>query len=309
MLSEFGVKIGACVGLALPRDERMVYAMFATMGLGAHYLPIDPTYPEERIHWMLEDSAPQLLITCDAYGFNLSDKTRVLSVDDDSFIQSVDQQDPLKAVFDFPSSDDLAYIMYTSGSAGKAKGVAIAHKGLVNLAFFHWLRDGKALAEKHSNVNAMLTASFSFDTSWDSLYWLCFGHTLHIVDDEVCKDPELIEQYFNEHRVHVADLPPTVLGQLFDLETIEPAKCFPELIYIGGEAPSSRLWQQARRYPELNVAKREAANRALQADWLLLRRCHCTRSGGSITSNRRGGELSWVVGYLSTRRARLVRIC
>ncbi|MGO2233569.1 non-ribosomal peptide synthetase [Marinomonas sp. UCMA 3892] len=253
VLSEFGVKKGACVGLALPRDERMVYAMFATMGLGAHYLPIDPTYPEERIHWMLEDSAPQLLITCDAYGFNVSDRTRVLSVDDDSFIQSVDQQDPLKAVFDFPSSDDLAYIMYTSGSTGKAKGVAIAHKGLVNLAFFHWLRDGKALAEKHSNVNAILTASFSFDTSWDSLYWLCFGHTLHIVDDEICKDPELIEQYFNEHRVHVADLPPTVLGQLFDLETIEPAKCFPELIYIGGEAPSSRLWQRARRYPALNV--------------------------------------------------------
>ncbi|WP_111636587.1 non-ribosomal peptide synthetase [Marinomonas shanghaiensis] len=253
VLSEFGVKKGACVGLALPRDERMVYAMFATMGLGAHYLPIDPNYPEERIHWMLEDSAPLLLITCDAYDFSVSDETRVLSVDDASFIQSVDKQDPLKAVFDFPSSDDLAYIMYTSGSTGKAKGVAIAHKGLVNLAISHWLRDAKVLAEKHGTVNVMLTASFSFDTSWDSLYWLCFGHTLHIVDDEVCKDPELIEQYFNEHRVHVADLPPTVLGQLFDLEAIESAKCFPELIYIGGEAPSSRLWQQARRYPALNV--------------------------------------------------------
>lgn len=253
VLSEFGVKKGACVGLALPRDERMVYAMFAAMGLGAHYLPIDPTYPEERINWMLEDSAPQLLIACGAYGFNVSDTTFVVSVDDASFIKSVNQKDPLKAVFDFPSSDDLAYIMYTSGSTGKAKGVAIAHKGLVNLAFSHWLRDGKALAEKHLNVNAMLTASFSFDTSWDSLYWLCFGHTLHIVDDEICKDPELIKQYFNKHHVHAADLPPTVLAQLFDLEAIESAKCFPELIYIGGEAPSSRLWQQARRYPALNV--------------------------------------------------------
>ena len=253
VLSDAGVKKGACVGLALPRDERMVYAMFAAMGLGAHYLPIDPTYPEERIHWMLEDSAPQLLITCDAYDFSVSDKTLVLSVDDAGFIQSVDQKDPAKAVFDFPSSDDLAYIMYTSGSTGKAKGVVISHKGLVNLALAHWTRDGKALAEKHSNVNAMLTASFSFDTCWDAIYWLCYGHTLHIAEEETCKDPALIQQYCYENKIHATDFPPTVLSQLLDLDEMESSKSLPDLMYIGGEAASSRLWQQARLRPDLKI--------------------------------------------------------
>lgn len=253
ILAEYGVVKGSCVGLALPRDERMVYAMFAAMGLGAHYLPIDPTYPQERINWMLEDSAPQLLITSDGHDFNVPDTTFIVSVDDKCFIESVSQKDPSLAVFDFPASDDLAYIMYTSGSTGRAKGVVISHKGLVNLALAHWLRDGKALAEQLTQVNVMLTASFSFDTSWDILYWLCFGHTLHIVEEDVCKDPELIQQYCDQHKIHATDLPPSVLAQLFDIGATDSGKHFPELVYVGGEAASSTVWEQARNHPELKV--------------------------------------------------------
>lgn len=253
VLADYGVVKGSCVGLALPRDECMVYAMFATMGLGAHYLPIDPTYPQERINWMLEDSAPQVLITSDGFGFKVPDITSVLSVDDDRFVQSLNQKDPSMAMFDLPSSSDVAYIMYTSGSTGRAKGVVISHLGLVNLALAHWLRDGKQLADKLTRVNAMLTASFSFDTSWDTLYWLCFGHTLHIVEDEVCKDPELIQYYCEKHKIHATDLPPSVLAQLFDIGATDSGKHFPELVYVGGEAASSKVWEQARNHPELKV--------------------------------------------------------
>lgn len=253
VFSDLGIEKGACVGLALPRDERMVYAMFATMSLGAHYLPIDPTYPKERIHWMLEDAKPQLLITDGRHLFDVSDDTLICSVEGEPFINALYQKAMSMPKFDFPAKKDLAYIMYTSGSTGKAKGVAIAHEGLVNLALSHWSRDGKALADKHQKVNAMLTASFSFDTSWDILYWLCFGHTLHIVEDDVCKDPELIQDYCDQHKIHATDLPPTVLTQLFDLNAVTSGRHFPELVYIGGEAASSRLWQQARLYPKLNV--------------------------------------------------------
>ncbi|AEF55195.1 non-ribosomal peptide synthetase [Marinomonas posidonica] len=253
VLADYGVVKGSCVGLALPRDERMVFAMFAAMGLGAHYLPIDPTYPKERINWMLEDSAPQVLIASEGFGFKVPDITSVVSVDDDRFVQFLNQKDPLMAVFDLPSASDVAYIMYTSGSTGRAKGVVISHQGLLNLALAHWLRDGKDLADQLTRVNVMLTASFSFDTSWDILYWLCFGHTLHIVEEEVCKDPELIQQYCEQHKIHATDLPPSVLAQLFDIGATDSGKHFPELVYVGGEAASSKVWEQARNHPELKV--------------------------------------------------------
>jgi len=252
VLADYGVIKGSCVGLALPRDEHMVFAMFATMGLGAHYVPIDPSYPKERINWMLEDSAPQVLITSDDFGFKVPDITSVVAVDD-CFVRSLNQKDPSMAVFDLPSSSDVAYIMYTSGSTGRAKGVMISHLGLVNLALAHWLRDGKQLASKLTRVNVMLTASFSFDTSWDTLYWLCFGHTLHIVEEEVCKDPELIQRYCEQHKINVTDLPPSVLAQLFDIGAMDAGKHFPELVYVGGEAASSKVWEQARNHPKLKV--------------------------------------------------------
>lgn len=253
VLSDLGVEEGSCVALALPRDERMVYSIFATMSLGAHYLPIDLTYPQERIAWMLEDAAPQLLLTDSPDYFQAAKSVLIQSVEAEGFLRALDQKEADRADYKLPMPDGLAYIMYTSGSTGRAKGVAVGHKGLVNLAFSHWLRDGKTLAEKHLTVQAMLTASFSFDTSWDSLYLLCFGHTVHIVDDETCKDPELIQQYFSEHHIHVADLPPTVLAQLFDLEALGSTTHFPDLIYIGGEAPSLRLWQQAKHHQTLKV--------------------------------------------------------
>ncbi|MFT6656369.1 MAG: amino acid adenylation domain-containing protein, partial [Marinomonas primoryensis] len=253
VLSDFGVGKGDCVGLALPRDERMIYALMATMGLGAHYLPIDPTYPQDRIDWMLEDAAPKLLLTDSEKAFEKSGNVTVQNIEASSFLLSLNQKNASNLIVNLPSPNDIAYIMYTSGSTGRPKGVVIAHKGLVNVAFSHWRRDGEALAAKVQNVNAMLTASFSFDTSWDLMYWLCFGHTLHIVEDDICKDPELIQNYYNEHNIHAADLPPSVLSQLLDLGAIESGQHFPELMYVGGEAASSRLWQQIRCYPSLKV--------------------------------------------------------
>jgi len=253
VLSDFEVGKGDCVGLALPRDERMIYALMATMGLGAHYLPIDPTYPQDRIDWMLEDAAPKLLLTDSEKAFEKSGNVTVQNIEASSFLLSLNQKNASNLIVNLPSPNDIAYIMYTSGSTGRPKGVVIAHKGLVNVAFSHWRRDGEALAAKVQNVNAMLTASFSFDTSWDLMYWLCFGHTLHIVEDDICKDPELIQNYYNEHNIHAADLPPSVLSQLLDLGAIESGQHFPELMYVGGEAASSRLWQQVRSYPSLKV--------------------------------------------------------
>lgn len=253
-LQVLGVERGACVGLALPRDERIVYAMFATMTLGAHYLPIDPTYPQDRINWMIEDSAPKLVLTCSGMSFELPKGALIQLVNEDTFLTLLSAcHDEKCSVSTFPKPSDLAYIMYTSGSTGKPKGVVIAHQGLMNLSRFHWSRDGEALTDKYQQVNVLLTASFSFDTNWDILYWLCFGHTVHIVADDISKDPELIKHYCQEQNIQAVDLPPTVLTQLFDLDAIEPNQYFPSLIYIGGEAASSRLWQQARSYPELKI--------------------------------------------------------
>ncbi len=155
-LRECGVQPGSCVGICLDRSLDLIVGLLAILKSAAAYVPMDPSYPAERLAWMMEDAGISLLLTQAGFQQGLSRpgmKTVCLDTEWKA-IEQANNDDP--GVFVSPSS--LAYVIYTSGSTGKPKGVMIEHRSVVN---FLW----SMLQEPGFGENNVLVAvtTVSFD--------------------------------------------------------------------------------------------------------------------------------------------------
>lgn len=124
------------VPLCLERSENMLIAILAVLKSGAAYVPMDPTYPSDRIEHILQDTQAKIVITQKSTGakFNeiQSEKTEILLLDDENLIENLENssiENPVTRT----QADDLAYVIYTSGTTGMPKGVMIEHTGVINL--------------------------------------------------------------------------------------------------------------------------------------------------------------------------------
>ncbi len=126
-----GVEPGDRVGVLLPRCLDMLIATLATVKAGAAYVPLDPDYPAQRLEWMLTDADASALLTQSELIGQLPDfGGRVLCLDSDAGeIAACSAESPVVNV----AATDLAYVMYTSGSTGQPKGVAVPHRAVVRL--------------------------------------------------------------------------------------------------------------------------------------------------------------------------------
>jgi amino acid adenylation domain-containing protein len=118
------------VGLCLERSIEMVVGVLGILKSGGVYLPLDPTYPTERLLYVLQDARAKMLITRSALsGIFPSYEGRVISIDTDwnEIAKTPDAPPPSKTC-----SDNLAHVIYTSGSTGKSKGVMGTHRAVVN---------------------------------------------------------------------------------------------------------------------------------------------------------------------------------
>ncbi len=129
-LHTLGARPGVAVGISLERSVEMVIALVAALKTGAAYVPLDPEFPRDRLRFMAQDASAAVVITTT----DLSDRFdarlyRMLCLDREweRIAQEADQNLPPSA-----TPQDLAYILYTSGSTGQPKGVEIPHRALVN---------------------------------------------------------------------------------------------------------------------------------------------------------------------------------
>ena len=128
-LAECGIADEALVGIYLERSPEAMTAMLATLKAGGAYLPLDPSYPKERLEFMINDSGVRVLITDRKIRERLPDVgVEVLLTDE---LPSADTSDRLLPEVCDP--DRLAYVMYTSGSTGLPKAVEVTHRGVVRL--------------------------------------------------------------------------------------------------------------------------------------------------------------------------------
>jgi non-ribosomal peptide synthetase component F len=151
-LRDLGVGPNSLVAICMERGVEMVVALLATLKAGGAYAPLDPAYPPDRLIYMLEDSAPVVLLTHDAAVAALagySSAVPILNLDSDAPQWAAQPPyNPDRAGIGL-GARSLAYVIYTSGSTGLPKGVMVEHRSLVNLICWHReafrLGPGKAL--------------------------------------------------------------------------------------------------------------------------------------------------------------------
>jgi amino acid adenylation domain-containing protein len=174
----------ALVALAVPRSVQMMVAVLAVLKAGAGYLPIDPSYPADRIAFMLEDARPAwLLTTADIAAGRTEAATPQLVLDAEATrtaLAAQPERNPTDADRARPLlPDNPAYVIYTSGSTGRPKGVTVSHRAVANLAA--WARSDIG-AERLSRVLA--ATSLSFDVSVFEMFGpLVTGGSIEVVRD------------------------------------------------------------------------------------------------------------------------------
>ncbi|MBQ8031997.1 MAG: amino acid adenylation domain-containing protein, partial [Butyrivibrio sp.] len=178
-LIQRGVRNNDFVAVQIKRIREFVAAVLGINKAGAAYIPIDPEYPEERISYMITDSDAKCVITKESM-------TEILAMEDGSepFVSRA-------------KADDLAYMIYTSGTSGRPKGAMILHKGLS--AFCAW---NNQELKQNSTTSHLIQSSFSFDASvFDMIPPLVAGATVHIADEELRSDLPSLSEYINRNNI------------------------------------------------------------------------------------------------------------
>ncbi|MFJ6483569.1 amino acid adenylation domain-containing protein [Streptomyces sp. NPDC091682] len=254
LLAAHGAGPESVVALAVPRSAASVVAILAVLKSGAAYLPLDLDYPADRIALMLDDAAPVCVLTTEAALALLpagaaGGPARIVL---DS-ARTTAELASLDGGFRPPRTESghPAYVIYTSGSTGRPKGVVLTHGGLSNLYANH-IADVFAPAVAAAGgrpLRALHTASFSFDTSWEQLFWLVSGHELHVLDEIGRRDAEFTVGYVREHRIDAMDVTPTYAGALLEWGLLSRSHHRPGLLLLGGEAVPEALWTEVRAAP------------------------------------------------------------
>ncbi|HSP64274.1 MAG TPA: AMP-binding protein, partial [Pyrinomonadaceae bacterium] len=242
-LGKQGVGPEVLVGVCVERSFEMLVSILAVLKAGGAHVPLDPTYPSERIAFMIEDASLALLLTQDRLVKDIPTcGARLIPVDRDAEIIARESEDNLAVEI---TPRNLAYIIYTSGSTGNPKGVQIEQRSLVN-----FVEAAVAAYEIKPGDRVLQFASLSFDLSAEEIYpALICGATIVLRTDEMISSPREFLNQCDAWRVTVLDLPTAYWHELTDALDEEgvmlPAAV--RLVIIGGEQAlleRVRVWQK-----------------------------------------------------------------
>jgi amino acid adenylation domain-containing protein len=244
-----GVGPERVVAVALPR-ARMVAAILAVWKAGGVYLPVDPQLPAERVGFLCRDAGATLAVTTAEAGDLGGEVARVVLDDPDTgaALAGCPDTDPTDADRGALRPDSAAYVIYTSGSSGWPKGVLVEHRALANLLVNH--RGGFVADAGGGRLRVALTAAFSFDTSLEGLVLLADGHELHVLDEEVRRDPAALVDHVAQRRIDFLDLTPSYLQQLLPAGLLTDPRHRPRILMLGGEALGEALWRELAAAPD-----------------------------------------------------------
>ncbi|HEY0605419.1 MAG TPA: amino acid adenylation domain-containing protein, partial [Herpetosiphonaceae bacterium] len=180
-LRSLGVEAGARVGLYLQRSLDLPVALLGILKAGGTYVPLDPSYPAARLHFMLADAGIGVLVTQAALADNLPHTGVTLCLDRDAAQIAEQPETPPSSAL---QPEDLAYIIYTSGSTGQPKGVQIPHRALVN--FLHSMRREPGMS---ADDTLLAVTTIAFDIAGLELFLpLTVGARIVLVDRDTAID-------------------------------------------------------------------------------------------------------------------------
>ncbi|HEY9803800.1 MAG TPA: amino acid adenylation domain-containing protein [Leptolyngbyaceae cyanobacterium] len=208
-LQNLGVKPEVLVGICVERSLEMIIALLATLKAGGAYIPLDPSFPSERLAFMLEDSQISILLTQQHLLKTLPPHAQAICLD--SEWQNITKHQHNSVEININSSN-LSYIIYTSGSTGKPKGVQITHGSVVNFL--------TAMQQKLQlkNTDKLLSVTtLSFDIAVLEIFLpLTTGAKLILVSQQVAINGAELLQQLNNSAVTVMQATPATWRMLLD---------------------------------------------------------------------------------------------
>ena len=193
---------GQVVSVISNRSTDFIVAILGIIKSGGAYLPIDPTYPKERIEYMLTKSESKALMADSALLFDFdSFQGELFAMDLQlDMLEEKQVEVPLQA-------DDRAYVIFTSGSTGKPKGVMVSHGALLNLVNWHC-----RTFSVNENSRATAIASTAFDASvWEVWPYLAAGAQMFPVNDTVKMNPKELAGFLDKHQITHTFIPTPML--------------------------------------------------------------------------------------------------
>lgn len=204
VLRQKGISSEDVVGIMVDQSMEMLIGIMGILKAGGAFLPIDPTYPSERIQYMLHDSKIKILLTLKYLIKNVIYAGEIVDLGN-KYNYSGDVANIGKT----NNSENLAYIIYTSGSTGKPKGVMIEHKALVNLCYWHTDYYGVTVKDRSTKY-----AGFGFDASaWELFPYLIVGASIYIIDNDIKLDICKLNKFYEKNKISISFLPTQICEQ------------------------------------------------------------------------------------------------
>lgn len=221
LLDAQDIRPGDRVGLMVDRSEASVIGLLGVLMAGGVFVPLDPSYPRQRLELMLADSECKVVLAQPKY--------RALCGAAVPVSEYVDATEPAEVSLPARERDPRAAILFTSGSTGKPKGIQLSHKGLINTAY--GLIETFAIGP---DDRVLQFAAYSFDIFLAEVWMtLLAGACLVVADRRRIDDPRALLAYLDEKKVTLGSMPTAYLNAL-NKPTLKSFR----LLITGGEAPS-----------------------------------------------------------------------
>ncbi|RMZ58567.1 amino acid adenylation domain-containing protein [Chryseobacterium nematophagum] len=245
LLQNYQIQPDELIPLCLERSEEMLIAILGVLKSGGAYVPMDPSYPMDRIEHILGDTRARLVIVVQNTKDRLYDYKKLIDKEEGSHL-SIISLNALNIVDSLStcstanpntevSSGDLSYVIYTSGTTGKPKGVMIEHSGVVNL-----VSDLYSRYDLNSEDVILQFANYVFDASVEQMFLaLLHGNTLVLIKDKSYLHEELFLKTLSDHKVSYMHFTPSVLKGI-DVTKVKSLR----ILNSGGEHLSDDLYAQ-----------------------------------------------------------------
>ncbi|HEY0602499.1 MAG TPA: amino acid adenylation domain-containing protein [Herpetosiphonaceae bacterium] len=234
------------VGICVERSLELVIGLLGILKAGCAYVPIDPSYPRERLQFLIQDAQVPVLLTQAHIVEQLPEHGANVICLDTSWPTIAQQptSNPASAV----TPDNLAYMIYTSGSTGLPKGAMVPHRGIVNRLL--WMQETYGLT---ADDRVVQKTPFSFDVSvWEFFWPLLTGARLVIARPDGHKDPAYLIELINQQQITTIHFVPSMLQAFLDVLGFATCDSLRRVI-CSGEALSLELQQRFFAYLDADL--------------------------------------------------------